>query len=208
MKKTLILLFILFCFNTVHAQFAQNHAIYHSAEVSAGNYLGVDINANYVLRESYSFKIGYSGFIRRPVAAPENYSSGIIGLLTLGLANPYDQLQNIQLMAGKVYKFNKKGTIRANLSLGVAFTIINEPTNWEPVETSSFLAQNYTYDYQSYNTLSLIINPKLEFPFTRYYGLSLSPLLQINKDRMYFGIGIGQMIGLLRGRYEQEESSD
>lgn len=206
MKQNFILACLFLGFNTVNAQFAREHAIYHSAEISGGNYLGVNVNANYVLRESYSFKIGYSGFIRRPRAAPENYSSGLVGLLSFGFANPYDQMQNIQLMAGKVYKLNPKGSIRANLSMGLGFTIIKEPSNWEPVETGSFMGQNYTYDYRRYNTLSLLLNPKIEFPFTRFYGLSFSPLLVINKDRTYFGLGIGQMIGLLRGKYEPEAS--
>ena len=46
----------------------------------------------------------------------------------------------------------------------------------------------------------MILNPKIEFPFSRFYGLTLSPLFQINKDRTYIGIGVGQMIGLLRKR--------
>ena len=65
---------------------------------------------------------------------------------------------------------------------------------------SGFLTENYTWIYNKYNTVNLIINPKIEFPFTRYFGLTISPMLQINKDRTYFGIGIGQMIGLLRSR--------
>ena len=64
----------------------------------------------------------------------------------------------------------------------------------------AFLTENYTWNYKTHNTLSLIINPKIEFPFTRFYGLTISPMLQINKDRTYVGIGIGQMIGLLRNR--------
>lgn len=43
-----------------------------------------------------------------------------------------------------------------------------------------------------------IVNPKIEFPFNRFYGLTISPMLQVNKDRIYVGIGIGQMIGFLR----------
>ena len=63
-----------------------------------------------------------------------------------------------------------------------------------------FLAENYTYEYSKFNTVSLIISPKIEFPFSRIYGLTISPLIQINKDRTYLGVGIGQMMGLLRKR--------
>jgi len=199
MKQILFSLILIFSFsfNEVNAQFSEDNAIYQTSEITIGNYLGLGVHANYVWKEKYSFKIGYSGFIRRPKSAPENYSPGFVGILTFGLANPYDQMQTFQILAGKIYPFNKKGTIRANISLGLGFTIIKEPTNWQPLE-GNILYHNYSYEYHKYNTVSLIINPKIEFPFTRFYGLSISPMIQINKDRTYIGIGIGQMIGLLR----------
>ena len=197
MKQILFTFLLIFSVYQVNAQFSENHAIYHSSEITVGNYLGIDINANYVLKEKYSFKIGYSGFIRKPKGAPENYSSGLFGALTFGLANPYDQIGNIQISAGKIYPLNKKGTIRANLSLGLGFTSIREPTNWQPLY-GGFLDENYSYEYHKYHTVSLIINPKIEFPITRIYGLTLSPMILINKDRTYMGIGVGHMIGLLR----------
>ncbi|MGM1056554.1 MAG: hypothetical protein ACQEWG_11765 [Bacteroidota bacterium] len=115
------------------------------------------------------------------------------------MANPYDQLINVQAKAGRIYRLNKSGTIRLNLMGGVAFTVIQEPYNWQPVN-SLFLTENYTYDTNSFNTMSFVFNPRVEFPFTRFYGLSLSPVLIINKDRTFWGLGIGHMIGLLRGR--------
>ena len=48
------------------------------------------------------------------------------------------------------------------------------------------------------NRISLIINLKIEFPLTRFYGLTISPMIQINKSRTYFGIGIVYMFGLPR----------
>lgn len=188
---------LVFSIKPVNAQFAEKNAIYHTSEITIGNYFGIDIHANYVLNEKYSFKIGYSGLLRHPRSAPENYSSGFIGAILFGLANPYDQLESFQIATGKIYTLNKKGTIRANLSIGLGVTIIKEPTNWQALD-GNFITENYSYDYHKYNTLSLIINPKIEFPFTRFYGLTISPMIQLNKDRTYFGIGIGQMVGLLR----------
>ncbi len=75
--------------------------------------------------------------------------------------------------------------------------MITEPINWTEVD-NFFLAENYTWDNHKYDTVSLMINPKIKFPFTRYYGFTISPMLQITKDRAYFGIGIGQMIGFVK----------
>jgi hypothetical protein len=199
MKRIITILIFSISFNIANAQFDENNAIYSTGELNLGNYIGVDINLNYVYKEEYSFKVGYSGNIRKPKSQPEDYTTGLTGILLLGSANPYDQLENYQIGIGKIYKINQSGTIRLNASIGLGYTIVREPENWERIN-NGFLAENYTWDYNKYNTVSLIINPKIEFPFSRFYGLTVSPMVQINKDRTYFGIGIGQMIGLLRKR--------
>jgi hypothetical protein len=204
MKRIILILIFSISINIANAQFGENNAIYYTGEFNLGNYIGFDFNLNYVYKEKYSFKIGYTGNIRKPESQPENYTSGLLGILLLGLANPYDQFENYQIGFGKIYNLNKSGTIRANLSLGLGYTTITEPENWQMIN-DAFLTVNYTWNYEKYNTVSLIINPKIEFPFTRFYGLTISPMLQINKDRTYFGIGIGQMIGLLRKRKNQPQ---
>lgn len=198
MKRTLFIFLLTICFNQVNAQFADRNAIYTTAEVNFGNYLGVDINLNYVLDESYSVKIGYSGHIRKPKTQPENYTPGLIGVFLFDLA-PHDQMENYQILVGKIYAINNKSTIRANVSFGLGYTTIREPGNWQFVN-GGFLTANYTYEYSRYNTVSFIINPKIEFPILRFYGFTFSPMLQINKERTYYGVGFGQMIGLLRKR--------
>ncbi|QDO94608.1 hypothetical protein FNB79_11740 [Formosa sediminum] len=197
--KTYILTVMLSCFSIqfINAQFSTSHAIYTTGELNLGNYIGFDLNLNYVYKETYSLKIGYTGNLRTPKSQPENYSSGFESIFSFGTTNPYDQLENIQIGAGKIYKLNTKGTIRLNLSAGLGYTIIREPENWHPID-NPFLTENYTWQYRKYNTLSFVLNPKIEFPISKIYGLTVSPLLILNKDRTYIGIGIGQMLGVLR----------
>ncbi|MFD2892676.1 hypothetical protein ACFS5J_11710 [Flavobacterium chuncheonense] len=198
MRKIIIIL-LMFSSNFSIAQFEENNAVYYTGELNIGNYIGIDFNLNYVYKEKYSFKFGYTGNLRKPKTQPKDYTSGLIGALFFGFENPYDYLENYQLGFGKICKINKAGTIRLNTSVGLGYTIIREPVNWERNE-NSFLVENYNWNYEKHNTISLIINPKIEFPFSRFYGLTISPMTQINKDRIYFGIGIGQMIGLLRNK--------
>lgn len=197
MKRIITTLIFSISINLTFAQFDENNVIYSSGEVNFGNYVGIDMNLNYVYKEKYSFKIGYTGNLRKPISLPENYSPGLIGIFYFWLINPYDKFENYQIGLGRTYILNEKGTIGANLSFGLGYTTIREPENWEFIKDANFV-ENYTWNYRMYNTVSLIINPKIEFPFTRYYGFTISPMLQINKDRTYFGIGIGHMIGLLR----------
>lgn len=199
MKQLLLLLSFSISISNATAQFDVNNAIYATGELNLGNYIGFDMNLNYVYQEKYSFKLGYTGNLRKPKSQPDDYSSGLSGIFLFGLDNPYDQLENFQIGVGRIYKLNEKGTIRLNTSFGIGYTVIREPENWERIN-SGFLEENYSWNYRKYNTVSFILNPKIEFPFSRFYGLTLSPMLQINKDRTYFGIGIGQMLGLLRER--------
>lgn len=196
MERYIIIISLISC-NFVSAQFFGNKAFYSSGELNFGNYIGVDLNLNYVYKEKYSFIIGYTGNIRKPKSQPSDYTSGLAGVFSFGLANPHDQMENYKIGVGKIYKLNESGTIRVNMSVGVGYTTIREPENWQ-TKSDAFFVENYTWNYKVQNTLSLILNPKIEFPFTRFYGLTISPMMQINKDRTYFGIGVGQMIGLLR----------
>ena len=196
MKQIITILLCLISITIAKAQFDQNNAIYATGELNLGNYAGVDVNLNYVYKEKYSFKVGYTGNIRTPKSQPEDYSAG---LLSFGLLNAYDQVENYQIGFGRIIFLNENGTVRANISIGFGYTTIKEPGNWQRIYDES-VPGNYTRDFKEYNTVSLIINPKIEFPFSRFYGLTVSPMVQINKDRTYFGIGIGQMFGLLRKR--------
>jgi hypothetical protein len=106
-------------------------------------------------------------------------------------------MENYQFCFGKIVKFKENGKTRLNLSLGVGFTTIKETGNFQFIQDAG-RSENYTWDYYSHNTVSFIVNPKIEFPFARYYGFTISPLLQINKDNVLFVLGIGQVIGLQR----------
>ncbi len=182
---------------TINAQFGENHAIYTTTGLNFGNYFGFSMNLDYVYKEKYAFKFGYSIYIQEPDSKPDDFSLGLFDAFSL--FSSFNHLETYHIMGGRIYKFNQSGTIRLNLSAGIGFTKIKEPVNWQPIN-SFLLSRNYTWDYREYNTISFTINPKIEFPFTRYFGMTLSPVLQINKDRTYVGIGVETMLGLLKGR--------
>ena len=200
MREIILILLLTISYNHAKAQFSENHALYGSGEINFGNYFGIDLSVNYVFQEKYSLQLGYVGNIRNGKSIPENYRSGLFGFI-----NPYDQLETYKISVGKIYKLNTKGSIRANLLFGIGITNIREPTNWQRID-SGWFGYNYSWEYHKYNTLSLILNPKIEFPFTRFYGLTLSPMFQINKDRTYVGLGIGHMSGRLRKNTPKPDS--
>lgn len=95
MKSKIFILAISFLsFNFANAQFAENNAVYATVELNLGNYFGTDLNLNYVLKEKYSFKVGYNGNFRKPKSQPEDFTSGITGILIFGLNSPVDVFEN------------------------------------------------------------------------------------------------------------------
>ena len=197
MRSVLLSLLLASCIHSLSAQFSENNALYLSTETNFGNYFGLDLQLNYLLDYNWSFNLGFTGGLRTPTSLPQDYDSGLFGALFLGLAEPHDELVSLRLGGGKIYKLNKSGSIRANLTAGVGYTMINEPDNWQR-SGSDFFDENYTYDRRKFNTVSLILNPKFEFPLISIYGLTVSPFAHLNKHRSSFGIGFGQMIGVLR----------
>ncbi|MCH2192812.1 hypothetical protein [Kordia sp.] len=200
MKQLLLGLLFAIGTHTAHAQFSENHAIYGTMGLDVGNYFGANFGLNYTYQEKYSFRLEYNVRARSADSEPDDFNIGLGRALSFGLANPYDNIKTFQVTAGRIYKMNPKGTIRMNLSVGVGFSTISLPENWQSVEGTFLFSDNYTWDTYNYNTISFVISPKIEFPFTRHYGLSLSPVFQINKDRTYIGIGFEHMFGLIRKR--------
>lgn len=171
----------------------KNAALYLSIDLDVGNYIGANANVNYVIKNRYCFQFGFSGHFRRARSRPENYSGGVFGFLG---PIPFDTFESSQLLVGRVVKINAKGSIRLNLLGGAAYTFLREPTNWQSLN-GSFWGPSHTFEYARSEVFSFVLNPKIEFPFTRVYGLSFAMLMQVNKERTLIGVGIGQLIGKL-----------
>lgn len=201
--KKLILIFVLALFSLkLSAQFSEKNFIYLSGGLNLGNFLGGNLNVTYILNNNDSFQAGISGLLRSPKSKPDDFTSGLTGFFTLGLADLMylDEMNTFYLLYGKIFKSGRSSTIRFNIAGGIGYTNLTEATNWTRVTDYSFGSQNYTYDLVHHGSTSVIINPKVEFPFTRHFGLALSPVLQFNKDRIYIGIGIELMLGVLRAK--------
>ncbi|PID67770.1 MAG: hypothetical protein CR968_05015 [Flavobacteriia bacterium] len=198
MKKIILLLVLVMSTTIAGAQVGEKSFIYSTTEFNLGNYLGLSFGLNYIHNNKYSFKLGYSGNLRKPKSQPEDFVPSVPGTVLLqGLLHPYDLLQNYHISAGKIYNLNEEGTIRLNASVGLGYTIIKEPENWVK-KGGGPLADNYDWNYSRHNTVSLVVSPRIEVPFFHVYGLTISPTVQVSPKRVYFGIGVGNMVGILR----------
>ncbi|WP_200979649.1 hypothetical protein [Echinicola sp. 20G] len=202
MKRVLFLLLYLVSAQSLYAQFFDNNFIYSSGEIYGGNYLGGEIALNWVYKEKHAFKFGWVANAKTPENRPEDYKIGLIDALMLGTTKPYDLMETYQVGYGRIVPINPLGTIRANLSIGLAYSKLKKPTNWEKVQ-DNFLAQNYTWEYERENHMSIVVSPKIEFPFSRYFGFTVGPILVMNKQETFVGIGAGTIMGLLRREKKQ-----
>lgn len=210
--RQIIFLFMLFlCINMATAQSEEKkHTFYVTGALNFGNYFGGDLNLNYVLKEKYSFKIGYTGNTREAKSTPKDFRGRRSFLFAD--SGPCDQIENYRFDVGRIYKLNQEGTVRINAAVGLGYATVTEPVNWKKekgnwgnnplllplIILSGLFYENYSWDYKEKSSISLIINPKIEFAFTRIWGLTFSPMVQINRHRTYFGIGMGMMLGVLR----------
>lgn len=196
--KKLLFLFAICCFQA-QAQFSEDNALYQTIAISAGTANGFDLNANYIRKERYTFKLGFSAFYKEAEQKPDDFSVGLIEAFFLGLTSPIDVMTNYQAQFGRLFKLNPKGTIRLNLSAGLAYSKFSTAVNFIP-SNGGLIDRNYTHRYRKSSAISFLLNPKIEFPLGRFYGLALSPLMILSDNHSYFGIGIEQMVGLLRKR--------
>lgn len=171
--------------------------LYVSNELGFGNFLSNDLSLNTSLNTNYNLKFGYIGNIRTPESLPKDFSSGLLGLTVFSLGKrPYDRLRNLYVSVGRYFPLDKKGVARLNFSMGLGYTMISKPSNWIK-NNNVLLKTNYNWTEKRHSTVSLIINPKIEIQLTRIFGFSISPLIQLNNDLTYYGVGFGMILGRL-----------
>jgi hypothetical protein len=203
MKSLLLLCSVLFLSTGLRAQFLDNNFIYLNAGLSGGNYFGGTLSLSNIYKEKLIFQLGYSDFLRYARSQPDDFDGGVMDALLWGTLSPTDQLRSYEFMMGKVKVLNHKGSTRLNLKAGLAYTQIIEPMNYKRMDTS-VLGPNYSFEYRQINSVGILINPELEFPFSRFFGLSISPFLSLGNQHKNVGIGIKTMAGILRNRIKVE----
>lgn len=161
---------------------------YISSEVGAGTYMSYGIDLNYILKNKYTFKVGYNGFIRNSKTVPKEATNII--------STPHDIMNTLQFMLGHAIYFTENKKTRMNLSAGVGYTAIDKPADWQTTNIGQ--TESYMYDVDKTKETSLIIQPKFEFVVEKYFGFTISPTLQISSNETYFGVGIGSMLGSIR----------
>lgn len=98
MKNIFALALLVFTSQLITAQENNKNTYYLTSEYDIGNYFGVDLNLNYVIKNKYALKVGFTGNVRKPKGQPEDYSGGLNGLFSVFTSNPYDYFTTYKLI--------------------------------------------------------------------------------------------------------------
>jgi hypothetical protein len=160
-----------------------------STEGNFGNYSGPTIGFNYLSKQKISFQLGIHTLYDE---IDQHQGESIFG----GEYNATNEFRGFHFLVGKV--FSSEGSPRLNLSAGIGSTMTKKAVSSQ-LKTSSYFGWHYSsIEYQESQSLTFIFNPKIEFPFSEIFGISLTSHLMVNKDAFAFGFGIGFLLGALK----------
>lgn len=200
-----LILFAVLCItvNTTFGQFSYkflknkstSNALYVTGDVMVGNHNGGDLGLSFVFDKKYCVKIGFSATEKSPVSAPNDFlKSASTDVQKKGVA--FENSENFYLTFGRVLFFNSKEKVRIILQGGPGITNARTPENWR-WEVNNLSESVYVNDITVQKKLSLIVNPKLEFPISSVMGLSFGPMYIYSQENSFFGAGVGLIYGLL-----------
>ncbi len=181
----LFIFLLLISVSSANAQLSQNKW-YGSFELYF-NTTGINLNVNHNLNNAINLRAGFSSFTQKDYKKPYDYYS------LLNYKSPYYSIHNFQIGISIKTKLNREGTIRLNLFTGSAYSILEEPDNYRL--SDYFNTNSHSWNVKKSNTISLVINPNIEFLIGKNQGLSLSSMIILNKNRRYIGLGIGHVFG-------------
>lgn len=196
MKGLVILLVVVLSSYKTSAQYFESHNLYATGGLVVGNYLGLAGSLNYISHEKYSIQLCYSSFVHEAKFLPSDYDPAFF-YARLGLSQPRDQFNSIEVLVGRVIVIHSSGKMRLNLRAGLTYSTIIEPTNWQKTTYSADYG-NYTYDFKSHGKPGVILKPEIEFPFFRFFGLGIAPFILMNTESIIYGVEFNELIGLVR----------
>ena len=200
-------LFILCLLATgISAQQAAGPLWYLNGGFSVGNYWGGHVGINYVSKNNVSLQIEYSEITRKAKSTPDDFSTGLIGAMAMGMIDPQDKIHSLRFMAGKVSVLNPRASIRLNLKAGLSYLSLSNPENYR--ETAGlFLAPNYEWDEHKRYRIGIVLKPEFEFIFAGFLGGTASPCFEFTKGATSIGLGVNFLLGKVRpARIENQRS--
>ena len=180
----------------ISAQIAKKQIIYTEVGIGIGSYTEIKVSLNYIHKKKFSFQVGFSELKRKSASTPSDYGNYSYFLNFFG-PPPYERQYSYEFLIGKLISFEAQNTFRINFKIGLAFSKIHTPVNFQK-STSWLWGSSYTFDLKEERKISLIIEPTIELPFSRVFGISFTPFFKVNSEIFVWGIRLNVILGLLK----------
>ncbi len=203
MKRIVLLIIGVLMLTSVYAQWsnkfsvrkAEKHFLYGTGDVMVGNYNGGNIGMNYIYNSKYLVNFGFSVSSKSAGNQfAEQLKSAEINPNSINM--PDENLENFHLMIGRVFKLSPNNNIRVVLQGGPGVSAIREPV-FTTINNNETVFSDYHIGFRKRQQVSLILNPKIEFPVTCVLGFSVGPMVIVNDERTFFGVSIGFLYGVI-----------
>lgn len=150
------------------------------------------------------FSVAVQGFweMRTASTLPEDQSPSAYFVFP-----PSNHLYTFGVLLGKVIE-SKSKLIRYDIRGGINFGRIERPINFRPnppqVRSNPFIpiiftsSVKYSHEIERKTIVGIVLNPTIQFTFSKLIGLSLGVRSNINHQDITAGIEVGLMAGLIR----------
>ncbi len=174
---------------------AEKHFLYGTGDVMLGNYNGGNIGMNYIYNSKYSVNFGFSVSSK---SATNQLAESLKSAETnsIDIKVPEEHLENFHLMIGRVFDLSPNNNIRVVIQGGPGVSAIREQV-FTTINSNGTAFSNNQIGFRKRQQVSLIINPKIEFPVTSILGFSIGPMLIVNDERTFLGVSIGFLYGII-----------
>lgn len=195
-KKVAILFLLVFITAQLYSQSDSTNRFYFGIYGGLGSTKNIHLDVNHISSNDYTINLFYLLQFENSEFAPHDYRPE--GIITLGYV-PLTTIHSFGFSYGKMVNLNIKA-IKFTLQGGLLFGWMKTPYNFKPRSVGAWLdfGSNYTYEKKEEIVFGLIINPKINFIFTRVVGMSLGVCANINFVKPTIAGELGINIGKLK----------
>ena len=174
--------------------------LYFEVGAGTGNFNTLKFGVNTIIKQKHC--VSLLAYVHWKVIEdyPADFTPGWGAGIEPGKGYPINSVIYGAATYGRIIKVDEE--VRFNLKGGVAAGAYSEPVNFRRIgfQLFDFDDRNYSYDRQSQFLLGILLNPTMEFTFTRGWGLNVGISSCLNNSKSTIGIEVGTIFGKLGRR--------
>ena len=201
MKALVIIIKLLLIVNFTTAQWSnkflgskQEHYLYANGGLVAGDVKGGELGISFVYKKKYSIQFGYSATEKTTVSPPSDFLKSAGEQISPMSGNSFENMENFHVTVGRIIELSKRKKLRLNIQGGGGISNVREPSDWYWCASDDY-GLNYNCETAKKQELSIVINPKFEFPLSPMIGVTFGPTAILAKEKSFYGFGAGIIYG-------------